>query len=87
MSEWIPTSERLPELDEEVLATAKYNTYKRNEDGKYIMLDAVVIVWLHKNNDYIWFSSDDDFTYMPLEDVTAWMPLPKAYKREKESDE
>ena len=62
---WIPCSERLPEIYEEVLVCTVYG-------DQY--------VWNLTDGDgsYMW---EDEYGYWQcFESVIAWMPLPKPYK-------
>ena len=65
---WIPVSERLPETDDEVLAT----------DG----IDMFVAWYSRQDMWQGWISSDNNFERnTPIE---AWMSLPQPYKAESE---
>lgn len=67
VNEWIPVSEKLPEVEKEVLVC----TYGYSQR-----------VWCLLDNyeEYVW---EDEFGgWNEFEDVIAWMPLPKRYKPE-----
>lgn len=68
IQEWIPVSERLPELNTDVLVCdAKYGYFGVWSLGRYKNKDA-----LYWEDDGGWFKS--------LDDVTHWMPLPEPPK-------
>lgn len=63
---WIPCSERLPEIREDVLATVKYSGFM----GMY----GTWIKTGHLENDNDWFGDCIGGK------VIAWMPLPEPYR-------
>ena len=65
-SKWIPCSERLPEIREDVLATVKYSGFM----GMY----GTWIKTGHLENDNDWFGDCIGGK------VIAWMPLPEPYR-------
>ena len=65
---WIPTSERLPRLDENVLITVRGTV----TIAMYFNYDVDFEDLAH------WVSNDLEED-IELNDVTAWMPLPKPY--------
>lgn len=65
---WIPCSERLPEIREDVLATVKYSGFM----GMY----GTWIKTGHLENDNDWFGDCIGGK------VIAWMPLPEPYEGE-----
>ena len=65
---WIPVSERLPDIDEEVLV----------DDG----LDIFVAWWVDDGFEAKWHSFDG--SYSPNRPILAWMSLPEPYKAESE---
>ena len=65
---WIPCSERLPEIREDVLATVKYSGFM----GMY----GTWIKTGHLENDNDWFGDCIGGK------VIAWMPLPEPYKED-----
>lgn len=67
-TEWIPVTEKLPDIDEDVLAT----------DG----LDMFTAWWSDDGFEAGWHSLDDIYT--PDKPILAWMPLPQPYKAESE---
>ena len=67
-SGWIPCSERLPEIREDVLATVKYSGFM----GMY----GTWIKTGHLENDNDWFGDCIGGK------VIAWMPLPEPYKED-----
>lgn len=67
MSEWIKCCDKLPQMDEPVLAW----------DGEYIEKAFRTDVYLESDGiQWIWTYYD----YMEWKDVTHWMPLPKPPK-------
>lgn len=62
---WIPCSERLPDIEADVLLTLRsldiYTGFRANTDG------------------YFYVEGTDD-CYIPLDNVVAWQPLPQPYK-------
>ena len=62
--DWIPCSERLPDIEVDVLLTLRnldiYTGFKANTDG-YFYIDGV------------------EGKYVPFDDIVAWKPLPKPY--------
>ena len=70
--EWIPCSEKLPELGEYVLATVlMFDDYR--DIGIYTRQ------WTSDHSEIRWFS-DDEYGQLFDCDVVAWMPLPEPYK-------
>ena len=74
-SDWIPSSERLPEDGDTYLVTIEYN-------GEVIGVDAASYSPVDGYIDGHWdtfedWKEDDDTCYH----VTAWMPLPEEYKK------
>lgn len=67
--QWIPCSERLPDIHEEVLTC--------DSDGMQRVYTLIRI-----SDDEVGWEDDYGF-YQSLEDVQAWMPLPKPYKGER----
>ena len=77
---WIPCSERLPELHEEVDYTGRY------EESDFVLIcDASELhPQMHvgrcaKIEDRTWWRTRE---WKTLDKVTAWMPLPVAYSEE-----
>lgn len=71
---WIPCSERLPEIEIDVLVTQKYYDLDREEyitDVNTACLDS----WGN------WYSIFLEEEYMENYNVIAWMPLPEPYGR------
>ena len=64
---WIPVTERLPELDTEVLTTDQYGD----------VLQATYIEWCGSER---FVSAEESIT---IEDVIAWKPLPEPYQEDK----
>ena len=75
---WIPCSERLPEMHEEVDYTGKYE-----ESDLVLICDAselhpqVHVGLCGKFGDRIWWRTRE---WKVLDKVTAWMPLPEVYE-------
>jgi hypothetical protein len=63
---WVPVTERLPELDTDVLVTDQYGN----------VWQAAYVEWCGIER---FVSAEESIT---LEDVIAWKPLPEAYKAE-----
>lgn len=80
---WIPVSERLPKVGEEVLVWRK----EKDHRGINIGIASIGFHDIEDNNfEYIgkkmvWYCG---IYYCDLENVTAWMPLPESYKVESE---
>ena len=72
MSEWIPCSKRLPEIDKEVLVT----------DGRICRVCS--LLFESPNGEDAFYQWEDDYgywnTHFIFETWIAWMPLPKPYK-------
>lgn len=67
--QWIPCSERYPDMDETVLVYTGANDYH---------------VWdcmSNRADNYFW--EDEDGLYHDKYEVDAWMPLPEPYKGER----
>ena len=69
MSDWIPCSRKLLELDERVLCWLYYDYYIGA-----LTTDGASLYWHFEEFDL----AGDDF-----DDVVAWMPLPARYKANK----
>jgi len=66
--EWIPISERLPEVDQNVLATTRWG-------------EVTIAERLNIGPD-CWFICEGEAN-AHTEDIVAWQPLPEPYKAEK----
>lgn len=66
---WIPVSERLPDVDEEVLTYLSCRLFEINSLIKYSF-----------SKEFYWENQNGDT--MDFEGVEAWMPLPPEYKGE-----
>ena len=72
---WIPCSERLPEMHEEVDYNGRYG-----ESGLVLICDAselrpqVYVGYCWKMGDKVWWKTRE---WKALDKVTAWMPLPE----------
>lgn len=67
--EWIPVTERLPEVNQNVLATTRWR-------------EVTIAERLNIGPDY-WFIHEGN-TNAHTEDIVAWQPLPEPYKAESE---
>ena len=70
-TEWIPVSERLPEIDEYVLVADGITMY---------------IGWID-STDNKWRVDSEDSYFINEVDVIAWMPLPEPYKAKSKENE
>jgi hypothetical protein len=68
--QWIPCSERMPDIHEEVLICDSFVTQR-------------VYTLTRISDDEVGWEDDYGF-YHSLEDVEAWMPLPEPYRGENE---
>ncbi len=67
---WIPVSERLPELDKEILA--QWELYDRYNDMTYVYIDKL---WINKMT-----GEWNGALGVPRGNVIAWQPLPEQCK-------
>lgn len=70
---WILCSERLPEIEVDVLVTQEY--YDLDCEEYRVDVNTACL-----DRDGNWFSGFFEDGYMEDYNVTAWMPLPEAYK-------
>lgn len=83
VGEWIPCSERLPEMHREDMEA----------EGEYYMISNPVIVTDGQQIYIAEYEADMDYRYgwhsldgEDYDNIIAWMPLPKPYRPEKESE-
>lgn len=83
VGEWIPVSERLPEMHREDMEA----------EGEYYMISNPVIVTDGQQIYIAEYEADMDYRYgwhsldgEDYDNIIAWMPLPKPYRPEKESE-
>ena len=83
VGEWIPCSERLPEMHREDMEA----------EGEYYMISNPVIVTDGKQIYIAEYEEDIDYRYgwhgfdgEDYDNIIAWMPLPEPYQPEKESE-
>ena len=76
--QWIPCSERLPEIDVFVLVTLQH--FNGEID---VVIAKVVEGYFSKGLE--WESDDGEWTW-DIEHGFAWMPLPEPYKVERRTD-
>jgi len=74
--EWIPCSERLPDLDKYVLCTV-------NDQGEGNEVAMMCLTTSIKTDDYYWTDYACEYSW-ELYEVLAWMPLPDPWKEEGE---
>ena len=83
IGEWIPCSERLPEMHREDMEA----------EGEYYIISNPVIVTDGQQVYIAEYEEDMDYRYgwhsfdgEDYDNIIAWMPLPKPYRPEKESE-
>ena len=83
VGEWIPCSERLPEMHREDMEA----------EGEYYMISNPVIVTDGQQIYIAEYEADMDYRYgwhsldgEDYDNIIAWMPLPEPYRPEKESE-
>ena len=83
ISEWIPCSERLPEMHREDMEA----------EGEYYMISNPVIVTDGQQIYIAEYEADMDYRYgwhsldgEDYDNIIAWMPLPEPYRTEKEDE-
>ena len=74
--QWIPCSERLPDLDKYVLCTV-------NDQGEGNEVAMMCLTTSIKTDDYYWTDYACEYIW-ELCEVFAWQPLPKPYKEDEE---
>ena len=67
--EWVPTSERLPELREDVLVSLK--------NGRFF----VCALFPGSAGQKYWWIGEEEIHFL-FDDVVAWRPLPEQYKED-----
>ena len=67
--EWVPTSERLPELRDDVLVSLK--------SGRFF----VCALFPGSAGQKYWWIGEEEIHFC-FDDVAAWMPLPEPYKED-----
>lgn len=67
MTSWIPTVEKLPELEADVLISTCYEN-----------VETAFLTTTYDGSRQVWYLSDE-CPPMELSKVIAWMPLPKPY--------
>ena len=73
VGEWIPVSERLPEVGSQVIVSTREGVVYGDIDYGY--------PWSGSNPKYLCFYKWDDEMWQCFRpDVIAWMPLPEPYK-------
>ena len=84
VGEWIPCSERLPEMHREDMEA----------EGEYYMISNPVIVTDGQQIYIAEYEADMDYRYgwhsldgEDYDNIIAWMPLPKPYRPEEESEQ
>ncbi len=79
MSKWIKCSERMPPIDEKILAYAKESNSKKYEIIKAIYYDRYEING--RKPEYEFYEccncSGYDYDDMMIDHISHWMPLPK----------
>ena len=76
-AEWIPCSEKLPDIGELVLITQNRGDGDKTVETAYLTSDGP--------NDLYW--SIELFKSRETDEVLAWMPLPEPYRKESEVGE
>ncbi len=76
MSEWISVKERLPELEQKVLATSEpYDKEIYNDNTHVAFITSFLDIYTGLECNYFTY-----YDYMEWKEVTHWMPLPKPPK-------
>ncbi len=85
--QWIPISERLPEVNGEYLVTVRGLT------GEYVKVEILYYAEdLYKIDEFDfndkqgvsgWYNYDGEWGYYEVDNVVAWLPLPKPYMAER----
>lgn len=73
--EWIPMTERKPEVGQDVLITS--------DNGHVLAVTYAHDVWSGENY-FDWIPRFMGMGYLPEKEVVAWMPLPKPYQEGEE---
>ena len=74
--EWIPMTERKPEVGQDVLITS--------DNGHVLAVTYAHDVWSGENY-FDWIPRFMGMGYLPEKEVVAWMPLPKPYQEGKDA--
>ena len=82
VQQWIPVSDRLPEVDEDVLVSVHFKGLKNTSPNGWN--DHIKESWYVDIANYYaeeWHSYSDEYKVAKKRhEVIAWMPLPKPYK-------
>lgn len=71
--DWIPVSERLPEIGDTVIISGKMR-YKDDKDYDYFVDVAVFEPWKEFSPFCDWYEGQDEYV------MIAWQPLPEPYE-------
>lgn len=81
MNDWILVSEKLPEVESEILVTYEWEEPAVNRRGRRV--DMAYYAQLYGDDEPKWYwcdrGVDDGHNEDFIEGVIAWMPLPTAY--------
>lgn len=91
MSEWILTSERLPEAGDICIVSGKMKYEWENEYEYFVDIAEHIptgYVYCSTTNDSLrdWETSNDWYEGQQEYEILAWQPLPKPYKGEQDDE-
>lgn len=82
MSEWIPVSERLPQIGEQVFVTVE-----GCDNGKLFVRGVDMALFIKEKGYIDGFDTVNDWIEYGEWRITAWMPVPSPWKGEDDANE